>query len=269
MAKILQTEEELKAHLAKQIAWIERSAAAFDEGYEDEAGRLAVTIRVLVHDTKASHSLLDQLGQKNIQFYDGALPPTFGNLAPDAGLVMIAVGKDRAGTRFLPVLDDSPIKRGLVAFDQWWNDAVFIRPGGAPLSRKSLVLTAANQDGGAHVDPSLDEDYKALQTGEFLNWSVGDATGENVIAGAEKAAIRQIAHELLRTLNPSMRRMIPNTGDAAFLTLGGGITEGSVPQLPGLLPFPADRKPNTVGRNERCPCGSGRKFKHCHGPYLA
>jgi preprotein translocase subunit SecA len=23
-----------------------------------------------------------------------------------------------------------------------------------------------------------------------------------------------------------------------------------------------DRK---VGRNEPCPCGSGRKFKHCHG----
>ena len=21
-----------------------------------------------------------------------------------------------------------------------------------------------------------------------------------------------------------------------------------------------------VGRNERCPCGSGRKYKHCHGP---
>ena len=20
-----------------------------------------------------------------------------------------------------------------------------------------------------------------------------------------------------------------------------------------------------VGRNEKCPCGSGKKFKHCHG----
>jgi preprotein translocase subunit SecA len=24
----------------------------------------------------------------------------------------------------------------------------------------------------------------------------------------------------------------------------------------------SDRK---VGRNEPCPCGSGRKYKHCHG----
>jgi preprotein translocase subunit SecA len=22
-----------------------------------------------------------------------------------------------------------------------------------------------------------------------------------------------------------------------------------------------------VGRNEPCPCGSGKKFKHCHGKY--
>ena len=23
-----------------------------------------------------------------------------------------------------------------------------------------------------------------------------------------------------------------------------------------------------VGRNEPCPCGSGKKFKHCHGAYV-
>ena len=27
-------------------------------------------------------------------------------------------------------------------------------------------------------------------------------------------------------------------------------------------PLPADLK---VGRNEPCPCGSGKKYKHCHG----
>jgi preprotein translocase subunit SecA len=24
-----------------------------------------------------------------------------------------------------------------------------------------------------------------------------------------------------------------------------------------------------VGRNEPCPCGSGKKYKHCHGRYVA
>ncbi len=27
-----------------------------------------------------------------------------------------------------------------------------------------------------------------------------------------------------------------------------------------------DRTIRKVGRNERCPCGSGLKYKHCHGP---
>jgi preprotein translocase subunit SecA len=35
----------------------------------------------------------------------------------------------------------------------------------------------------------------------------------------------------------------------------------------------AERNPNDpaswgkVGRNEDCPCGSGKKYKHCHGRY--
>jgi preprotein translocase subunit SecA len=24
----------------------------------------------------------------------------------------------------------------------------------------------------------------------------------------------------------------------------------------------------SVGRNDACPCGSGKKFKHCHGAYV-
>ena len=26
-----------------------------------------------------------------------------------------------------------------------------------------------------------------------------------------------------------------------------------------------DKTEKKVGRNEKCPCGSGKKFKHCHG----
>jgi hypothetical protein len=35
--------------------------------------RLAVSLRVLLHDTNTSHSLLGQLGKKNIKFVDAAL----------------------------------------------------------------------------------------------------------------------------------------------------------------------------------------------------
>ncbi|MGF1925762.1 MAG: SEC-C metal-binding domain-containing protein, partial [Bacteroidia bacterium] len=32
-----------------------------------------------------------------------------------------------------------------------------------------------------------------------------------------------------------------------------------------LMPQQPIRKEVTVGRNEPCPCGSGKKFKNCHG----
>jgi preprotein translocase subunit SecA len=38
---------------------------------------------------------------------------------------------------------------------------------------------------------------------------------------------------------------------------------------PGATPeeavAPYVREQPKVGRNETCPCGSGKKFKHCHG----
>jgi preprotein translocase subunit SecA len=54
----------------------------------------------------------------------------------------------------------------------------------------------------------------------------------------------------------------------------GGALMGTVPgRSPALRAQAADRNPQDpqswgkVGRNEPCPCGSGKKYKHCHGRY--
>lgn len=36
-------------------------------------------------------------------------------------------------------------------------------------------------------------------------------------------------------------------------------------QMPEVMRRQPTRNVEKVGRNERCPCGSGKKFKHCHG----
>jgi preprotein translocase subunit SecA len=36
-------------------------------------------------------------------------------------------------------------------------------------------------------------------------------------------------------------------------------------QLFGAASVPAAEQVAAVGRNEPCPCGSGKKYKHCHG----
>jgi uncharacterized protein len=36
-------------------------------------------------------------------------------------------------------------------------------------------------------------------------------------------------------------------------------------QVPGIVRREPVRNTNKIGRNEPCPCGSGKKYKHCHG----
>ncbi|MCX6356282.1 MAG: SEC-C metal-binding domain-containing protein [Candidatus Aureabacteria bacterium] len=45
--------------------------------------------------------------------------------------------------------------------------------------------------------------------------------------------------------------------EAAYATAGGEAEQ------PRRTPFV--RRDRKVGPNEPCPCGSGKKFKHCHG----
>jgi preprotein translocase subunit SecA len=46
-----------------------------------------------------------------------------------------------------------------------------------------------------------------------------------------------------------------------------------VPSTAGATVAAEARNPNDpttwgkIGRNEDCPCGSGKKYKHCHGRY--
>ena len=52
----------------------------------------------------------------------------------------------------------------------------------------------------------------------------------------------------------------------------GGIGGGEAAQAPEAgaeteAPKPFVRSDRKVGRNEPCPCGSGKKFKHCHGQH--
>ncbi len=61
-------------------------------------------------------------------------------------------------------------------------------------------------------------------------------------------------------------KLDPNTGEDEMAYANAALA------APGVVPA-AQRDPNNpetwgkVGRNEACPCGSGKKFKHCHGRY--
>lgn len=64
----------LEQQLARQLKYLDNSSALFDSGDHDEANRLAAVLRVLLHDTNESKSLLGQLGLKSmLRFVDTGL----------------------------------------------------------------------------------------------------------------------------------------------------------------------------------------------------
>ncbi len=194
-----QSRDELEGQLADQLLFLKTSCALYDASQLQEAKRLAVAIRVLLHESRASRSLLGQLDLKNIAFFDTTNDHNPNNLLAHYGLVSIRFKDGLAD--YVAMFDNSPRGSGKIAsFEQWWNKIVFIDSGRAEFSRKDLVLAVANQDGGAHVDPELTETYASLSRNNSLNWSF-TGPGETVPLGNPvPPSIRQMTHELIRAL---------------------------------------------------------------------
>jgi len=265
MVKVQKTADEFQKHLREQVGFLQRSADAFDLGYEDEAVRLATTIRVLCHDTAKSHSLLAQLEIKDkTDFIDSAFPYDRANQLSHSGLVQIALRDDGSEPRaFL----DGGLPPRKVPFDQWWNGIAFVDAQKTEFSRQDLVLALANKEGGAHVDRELDEDYARLS--RFNSLAVFDVRPPSKpvpAANQVPAAVRQIAHELLKALVPAYEKQpVKKPDDGAYVMAQGCYPGLSAPKpFPGSNPVKTTRKPK-VGRNAKCPCGSGKKFKKCCG----
>ncbi len=206
------THEELIAQLWTHVSFLRRSGRLFDDSAEDEALRLAVSIRVLVHDTPHSISVLEQLGVKTtITYLDSYIPPPEpqeGNLIWHMGAGIAGLTADESGQPCYKATKDlHPLSIGPVPFDDWWNRTIIRDQAGAEFSRKALTLALANQDGGAHVDPELDEAYDALSRSNSLGWmagvpsGTGDGAADSVPMGSPVPAnVRQIAWELERSI---------------------------------------------------------------------
>ena len=202
MTKVKQTTDELNRHLRDNIGFLEASCASFDAGFLGEAKRLATTIRVLLHDTQNSKSLLGLLGiKRQINYINTAIPHNPQNLLVHHGLIGFRIGP--GGPSYWAPLGGGPPTRynkPPCDFDTWWNEAVIIDKSGGNFTRRELVLSLANKDGGAHVDPQLDTKYAALTRNNSLGWMASDGVNQRPLSDVELHSVRQIAYELLRSL---------------------------------------------------------------------
>lgn len=264
MTNIARTPDELDSLLEEQLEFLKLSCTSFDNGFTGEIKRLAVSVRVLVHDTNASTSLLKLANKKTISFVDTSDPFDDENVLSHSSLVQIHMSPHGAKPR--AHLDDA-IQPDSIPFDAWWNGIVLVDSNRNEFSRKDIVLYLANKDGGAHVDHEIDEKYHNLRNKNSLGWITVLGDGRE-IEGEDHvpATMRQIAHELIKSLDPNYICNQPIAQDTGLVVRGMSLVAGAhlperrYPNLRKDRPKVGGKK---VGRNDPCPCGSGKKYKKC------
>lgn len=176
MTKVQQTNDDLQKQLESQMKLLGALVDLYDQGQTVVAKSIASSIRVLLHNTDKSHSLLSQLGLETTNFFDSCLvdgiPEDYEKLkrlGSYAGLFGIGVGSEE--TTYVPYLDDIPGSKPKYAkYEDYWNRIVFSDKNNGTFTRKEIVLAVANKDGGSHVDPFLDKKYVDLAKNNSLGW---------------------------------------------------------------------------------------------------
>jgi hypothetical protein len=104
----------------------------------------------------------------------------------------------------LPILGEK--FREMRLSDWWSKEPVFVHLN-EQFTRRKIVLSAANKDGGAHVDVQLERYYEVLCAGEYAIGITGNLTYQGAPPfkqgithypkNAHFALIRQFGHEVL------------------------------------------------------------------------
>ena len=129
------TDPNLRKLLSRQIAFVRISCDAYDQGLRGEAVRVGTALRVLLHDTPDSASLLGRLRAKQVPLLSTCGPirnPT--HMVLFDGLVGFSGGKVDAKLGRTTARRERPA-------GEWWMQTVSVRDGRA-LSRAVIALTA-------------------------------------------------------------------------------------------------------------------------------
>src|SRR5579884_2467932 len=159
------------------------------------------------------------------------------------------------------------------------------------MAEKSLLLQLLDQTWKDHL-LSLDHlrqgiNLRAYAQRDPLNEYKREAFAlfEEMLASLRQQVTSVLSHVELRMEPPPMQEPLPAMREPAMAEAnGGGLPFPSPPRGrrgagngfadPALFPGPGEPRPRQAGerapwagtpRNAPCPCGSGKKFKHCHG----
>jgi uncharacterized protein len=193
---------------------------------------------------------------------------TMGLEEADGFLTALAVGPVQVPpAEFLPAIAGGFTDRPL--FDSPEHDTL---AGDLLVRRHAALQTALRQ--GKPVEPWLSE---AGDEGTAALWARGFVRG----VASRQAAWAPLAENPARRVLAPIESLTPEMTSAGPVAVTPEIRATIVRALPGLVsvirmfwqdgesalfgPAPAPRRAPKVGRNEPCPCGSGKKYKRCCG----
>jgi tetratricopeptide (TPR) repeat protein len=179
-----------KQLLSDHLRFLERSAIEFDRGDIREALRIATSLRVIFHQTTKSKALLEHLNAWSIMLRTETAKDLKDLPAP----VFMADWSSSPDTNV------SHDNAEYLSVKEWWEEYPVAATSGIWITRKDIVLWAANKDGGAHVDDILPATYtKALQGMTFTgpDKKTGEILPREIITPFYK--LRQFAYEVLHS----------------------------------------------------------------------
>jgi hypothetical protein len=150
-------------------------------------------------------------------------PESQASMMPFMPLVAMrfVAGPDGSSVNFSPNLSTIGKPDRMISIDEWWNGVVFDGLCGDVLTRRQLVVSLRDQDGGGHVDPELtDEAYIGVSRensprlvmvypsdddrpgqGVMLRLTTNPSRNERQVwPGLHFSSMRAVAHELDQSL---------------------------------------------------------------------
>lgn len=197
----------LRVKLEEQIDFLESSSERFDQGRESEAIRLAQQLRILFHQTHHSKALVYQANLASQKMLTSRRNDkgVYGFLA-----IKIALDSERP-IWSAPLLEKNAKYLRGINLGEWWQSEKIFSMDEKSYTRKSIILSMANKDGGAHVDPVLEDYYLRLCEGEQGLKLTGDLQFNGSppfpqgvsqsVNNMHFALVRQFAYEALSTVN--------------------------------------------------------------------
>lgn len=224
MNRVPITKRELILSAKEQFEFLVDYCKQYDVGNVKYATQIALKLRLLFHD-RNNESLFEVLKNERFlsksHFYDfrdygrphiedEGKRDLFSSLMCGYKITPNAKSVETSATP----IPKEPKRRNMFPWKTWWAECTVAHWRDTVLTRKDVVCLVANQAGGAHVAPTIDERLARITRNQIRTAQIEvsyDNGSKNVFVIDTKyalyAIVRTIAEETIQTLSSDIERL--------------------------------------------------------------